>query len=42
MLEEAGWRFFDNEEGQANILLENHIKISRQEVDDWGNDFEKT
>ena len=42
LLEEAGWRFFDNEEGQANILLENHVKITQQEVDAWGNDFEKT
>ena len=42
LLEEAGWRFFDNKEGKANILLENHVKISQQEVDAWGNDFEKT
>ncbi len=42
LLEEAGWRFFDTEEGKANILLENHIKITQQEIDAWGNDFEKT
>lgn len=42
LLEEAGWRFFDNEEGPANILLENHVKITQQEIDAWGNDFEKT
>lgn len=42
LLEEAGWRFFDNEEGKANILLENHVKITQQEADAWGNDFEKT
>lgn len=42
LLEEAGWRFFDNEEGPANILLENHVRITQQEVDAWGNDFEKT
>jgi len=41
LLEEAGWRFFDNDEGKANILLENHVKITQQEVDAWGNDFEK-
>lgn len=41
LLEEAGWRFFDNEQGKANILLENHVKITQQEVDAWGNDFEK-
>jgi type I restriction enzyme, R subunit len=33
LLTEAGWRFFDNEEGKANILLENHVKITQQEID---------
>ena len=42
LLEEAGWRFFDNHEGKANILLENHVKITQTDVDAWGNDFEKT
>jgi len=42
LLEEAGWRFFDNEEGKANILLENHVKISQKEIDAWGHDYEKT
>lgn len=42
LLEEAGWRFFDNKEGAANILLENHVKITQEEVDAWGNDYEKT
>lgn len=42
LLSEAGWRFFDNEEGHANILLENHVKITQHEMDAWGNDFEKT
>jgi type I restriction enzyme, R subunit len=42
LLEEAGWRFFDNGHGPANILLENHVKITQKEVDAWGNDFEKT
>jgi type I restriction enzyme, R subunit len=42
LLEEAGWRFFDNEQGKSNILLENHVKITQQEVDAWGNDFEET
>ena len=36
LLEEAGWRFFDEEEGKANIHLESHIKY-----DDLGEDFEK-
>lgn len=42
LLEEAGWRFFDNEEEKANILLENHVKITQKEIDAWGNDYEKT
>lgn len=41
LLEEAGWRFFDNQEGTANILLENHVKITQKEIDAWGNDYEK-
>lgn len=42
LLEEAGWRFFDSGEGPANILLENHVKITQKEFDAWGNDFENT
>jgi len=42
LLEEAGWRFFDHEEGHANILLENNVKITQREIDAWGNDYEKT
>jgi len=41
ILEDAGWRFFDTEEGPANILLENHVKITQVAVDDWGEDFQK-
>ncbi|KAF0235950.1 MAG: type I restriction enzyme R [Prolixibacteraceae bacterium] len=41
LLDEAGWRFFGNHEGKANILLENHIKITQKEIDAWGNDYEK-
>ncbi len=41
LLDEAGWRFFDNHEGKANILLENHVKITQKEIDAWGNDYEK-
>ncbi len=42
LLTEAGWSFFDNKKGKANILLENHVKISQKEIDAWGNDYEKT
>lgn len=41
LLTEAGWRFFNNEYGTANILLENHVKITQNEIDEWGNDYEK-
>jgi type I restriction enzyme, R subunit len=41
LLSEAGWRFFDNEQGNANILLENHVKITQTVIDAWGNDYEK-
>ena len=27
LLESAGWRFFDNEEGKANIILESNTTI---------------
>lgn len=40
LLEEASWRFFDDEIGQANIVLEPHVKIEKNEIDKWGNDFE--
>jgi type I restriction enzyme R subunit len=36
LLEEAGWRFFDDENGPANILLENHVKF-----EELGDDFQK-
>lgn len=41
LLEDAGWRFFDSDEGPANILLENQVKITQTDIDDWGNDYEK-
>ena len=40
LLEDSGWRFFDNEQGKTNILLENHTKISRQQNYALGEDFE--
>jgi type I restriction enzyme R subunit len=42
LLEEAGWRFFDNDEGNANIVLENKAKLTQMELDEFGEDFEKT
>lgn len=42
LLEEAGWRFFDDTRGKANIILENNAKITVKALDEFGNDFEKT
>jgi type I restriction enzyme R subunit len=42
LLEEAGWRFFDDKEGRANIVLENNTKLKKTELDEFGDDFEKT
>ena len=40
LLEKAGWRFFDTEDGPANILLEGYTRISTQDIDAFGEDFE--
>ncbi len=40
LLEDAGWRFFDSEEGSANIQLELHTKITQKEFDSFGENFE--
>ena len=42
LLEEAGWRFFDNKNGTANVVLENHVKITESHIDYFGENFEKT
>ena len=42
LLEETGWRFFDDENGPANIVLENNVKIKQSDIDAFGNNFEKT
>ena len=44
LLQEAGWRFFDSPDSKskANILLENHTKITALTQDAWGDDFEKS
>lgn len=41
LLEEAGWRFFDNCTGKANILLENNVKLTKEKMNEFGEDFEK-
>ena len=42
LLEEAGWRFFDTAEGKANIRLELAVKMTKQKLNKFGEDFEKT
>ena len=42
LLEEAGWRFFDDENGLANICLEPKVKITSQKLGALGEDFEET
>ncbi|GAA0573801.1 hypothetical protein GCM10008942_23080 [Rhizomicrobium electricum] len=42
LLQEAGWRFFADESGPANICLEAHTKITTNDLDALGANFEKT
>ena len=42
LLEESGWRFFDVDGLPANIVLEPSIKIKQNQLDDLGEDYEKT
>ena len=42
LLQSSGWRFFDDEKGTANIALENNVKLTKNAVDELGNDFDKT
>lgn len=40
LLEEAGWHFLDDEITKANVQLEIGSKITRQQLDELGDDFE--
>ncbi len=31
LLEQAGWRFFDNGKGRANISLEPNVKLTKKD-----------
>ncbi len=42
LLEASGWRFFSDGNDPANIQLEPSIAIHSQDLDAFGNDFEKT
>ncbi|TXT21829.1 MAG: type I restriction enzyme R subunit, partial [Gallionellaceae bacterium] len=40
LLEEAGWRFFDDGKGKANIVLEPKVKLTKAAIDALGENFE--
>ncbi|MBC7408113.1 MAG: DEAD/DEAH box helicase family protein [Arcicella sp.] len=42
LLEEAGWRFFSENGKPANIILESNTKLTQQQLDEFGDNFEKT
>lgn len=42
LLQSAGWRFFDDSAGTANIGLEVNVKLTKNDVNAFGEDFEKT
>ena len=41
LLEESGWRFFDDINGKANIVLEPQVKLKKSDIDNLGQNFEK-
>ena len=42
LLKEAGWKFFDDAEGKANIVLENNVKITEHHINALGENFERS
>lgn len=40
LLQEAGWRFFDEDGKPANIMLESNVKIKKIDIDALGENFE--
>ena len=42
LLEEAGWQFFSENGKPANIVLESNTKLTQQQLDEFGENFEKT
>ncbi len=41
LLEDAGWRLLDDENGKANVELEQGVSITKKDIDAFGDDFEK-
>ena len=42
LLEESGWRFFDDKNGKANIVLEPNVKLTQIRIDALGENFEQS
>ena len=42
LLEESGWRFFDQAAGKANIVLEPNVKLTKAAIDALGENFEES
>lgn len=40
LLEQAEWRFFDDDNGKANIQLEQGVTLTREKINKFGDDFE--
>ncbi len=40
LLEDSGWRFFDDAKGKANIVLEPKVKVTKAAIDALGDNFE--
>ncbi|MDQ5878400.1 MAG: type restriction enzyme subunit, partial [Pseudomonadota bacterium] len=41
LLEESGWRFFDDAKGKTNIVLEPKVKLTKAAIDALGENFEQ-
>ena len=42
LLEAADWRFFDDGQGKANVVLEPNAKLTQAQADAMGNNFDTT
>ena len=42
LLRRSGWRFFEDDNGPANIALEANAKLKKKTLDDLVEDFKKT
>ncbi len=42
LLEDAGWRFFNDANGRANVVLEPNVKLAAQDIYALGDDLDRT